>query len=164
MPDESAREREFLRHAVEHLDDKAKSDLKVALYGSSFFLALSLVPYGRLEYASLIVSAIDLWYFMSWGNDQLRLMQHRDALKLLEGPQGLEHLEEAHPNFGAERFLYYGNSAMIFALFVAALALDWHAIQDRLWRAAYFALVVSSFLFIVAVYAYGARRRLSLSR
>src|SRR5437868_12504777 len=124
MSDERAREREFLRHAVEHLDDKAKSDLKVALYGSSFFLALSLVPYGELHYSSLIVSAIDLWYFMSWGNDQLRLMQHRDALKRLEGAAGLEHLEEAHPNFGAERFLYYGNSVMIFALFVAGLALD----------------------------------------
>ena len=159
MSDEKTRERDFLRNAVEHLDDKAKSDLKVALYGSSFFLALSLIPYGELRYASLIVSAIDLWYFMSWGNDQLRLMQHRDALKALEGPQGLEHLEEAHPNFGAERFLYYGNSAIIFALFVAGLALDWHAIEDGFWRGAYFTLVVGTFLAVVSVYAYGARRR-----
>lgn len=160
MSDEKTREREFLRYSIEHLDDKAKSDLKVALYGSSFFLALSLVPYGELEYASLIVSAIDLWYFMSWGNDQLRLMQHRDALKRLEGPQGLEHLEERHPNFAAERFLYYGNSVMIFALFVAGLALDWHAIEEPRWRAAYFGLVIVAFVVIVAVYAYGARRRL----
>ena len=93
------------------------------------------------------MSAIDLWYFMSWGNDQLRLMQ------------GLEHLEEAHPNFGAERFLYYGNSAIIFALFVAGLALDWHAIEDGFWRGAYFTLVVGTFLAVVSVYAYGARRR-----
>jgi hypothetical protein len=161
MSDERQRERDFLRHAVEHLDDKAKSDLKVALYGSSFFLALSLVPYGELRYASLIVSAIDLWYFMSWGNDQLRLMQHRDALKALEGPRGLEHLEEEHPNFGAERFLYYGNSAIIFALFVAGLALDWHTIQAPAWRAAYFALVIGLFVVVVAVYAYGASRRTS---
>jgi hypothetical protein len=160
MSDEKRREREFLRYSIEHLDDKAKSDLKIALYGSSFFLALSLVPYGELGYASLIVSAIDLWYFMSWGNDQLRLMQHRDALKRLEGAEGLEHLEERHPNFGAERFLYYGNSVMIFALFVAGLALDWHAIEEPRWRAAYFGLVVAAFVVIVAVYAYGARRRL----
>jgi hypothetical protein len=159
MSDEKARERDFLRHAVEHLDDKAKSDLKVALYGSSFFLALSLIPYGELHYASLIVSVIDLWYFMSWGNDQLRLMQHRDALKALEGPQGLEHLEEAHPNFRAERFLYYGNSAMIFALFVAALVRDWHTIRDPLWRGAYLLLAIGTFVVVVAVYAYGARRR-----
>ena len=106
------------------------------------------------------MSAIDLWYFMSWGNDQLRLMQHRDALKAAEGAQGLEHREEAHPNFGAERFLYYGNSAMIFALFIAGLALDWHAIEHPVWRGAYFTLVIASFVVIVAVYAYGARRRL----
>jgi hypothetical protein len=161
MSDEKIREREFLRQAVEHLDDKAKSDLKIALYGSSFFLALSLLPYGDLHYASLIVSAIDLWYFMSWGNDQLRLMQHRDSLKTLEGPAGVEHREEAHPNFRAERFLYYGNSALIFALFVAGLALDWHAIEDAIWRGAYFALVLGLFAVVLAVYAYGASRRQS---
>jgi hypothetical protein len=47
-------ETNFFRNAVEHLDDKAKADLKVALYGSSFFLALSLVPYGNLPHASLL--------------------------------------------------------------------------------------------------------------
>jgi hypothetical protein len=159
MSDERAREREFLRQAVEHLDDKAKSDLKIALYGSSFFIALSLIPYGDLQYASLIVSAIDLWYFMSWGNDQLRLMQHRDTLKAMEPPHGVEHREEAHPNFRAERFLYYGNSALIFALFVAGLALDWHAIEHPAWRAAYFILVMGMFALVVGVYAYGASRR-----
>ncbi len=52
---------------------------------------------------------------------------------------------------------------MIFALFVAGLALDWHAIEGQFWRAAYFALVVGAFVLIVGVYTYGARRRLSLS-
>ena len=159
MADEKAREREFLRYSIEHLDDKAKSDLKVALYGSSFFLALSLVPYGELHYASLLVSVIDLWYFMSWGNDQLRLMQHRDSLKALEEADGVEHREEAHPNFGAERFLYYGNSAMIFVLFVAGLARDWYTLEDPAWRWAYVAFAVGLFVLIAAVYARGAVRR-----
>ena len=95
MPDEHAARIAFLRQAIEHLDDKSKADLKFALYGSSFFITVSLVPYAELAYASLLVSAIDLWYFISWGNDQLRLAQHRGELKALEGPFGLEAREEA---------------------------------------------------------------------
>jgi hypothetical protein len=46
----------FLRHVVERLDDRAKADLKVALYGSGSFQALSLISYGHLLHASLHVS------------------------------------------------------------------------------------------------------------
>jgi len=116
------------------------------------------VPYGELAYASLLVSAIDLWYFMSWGNDQLRLAQHRDELKALEGPFGLEAREEAHPNFRLERLLYYGTSTMVLALFAAGLALDWRAIEEPSWRAAYFAVVCSFFVAITTVFVTGASR------
>ena len=159
MPEDRAAQLAFLREAIEHLDDKSKADLKIALYGSAFFIAISLLPYGELAYASLLVSAIDLWYFMSWGNDQLRLIQHRDELKMLEGPDGLEAHEEAHPNFLLERALYYGTSSMVLALFIAALALDWHAIADRFWRGAYFLLVAVCFVMIATIFLTGVMRQ-----
>ncbi|MFN2646382.1 MAG: hypothetical protein ABR570_15445 [Burkholderiales bacterium] len=158
MSEDRAAQIAFLREAIEHLDDKSKGDLKVALYGSAFLITVSLLPYGELAHASLLVSAIDLWYFMSWGNDQLRLIQHRDELKALEGADGLEAREEAHPNFLLERALYYGTSSMVFALFIAALGLDWHVIEDRFWRAAYFVLVASCFVVIAGTFLSGLAR------
>jgi hypothetical protein len=149
---------EFLRQAIEHLDDKAKADLKFALYGSGFFLALSFVPYGKLEYCSLIVAAIDLWYFMSWGNDQLRLIQHRDALKRLEGADGLEAAQERHPNYRIERGLYYSTSAVIFVFFVGGLVLDYHVIEHRVWRTLYLTGAVAAFLIIVGAFVRGFAR------
>jgi hypothetical protein len=154
-------ELQFLRHAVEHLDDKAKGDLKVALYGSGAFLALSLIPYGHLPHASLLVSAVDLWYFMSWGSDQLRLIQHRDALKRLEGEGGLEHEEERHPNFPYERLLYYLTPFVILALFIAGLILDAQALKEPVWRAVYFTAVAMAFFVIVAILIVGLTRQKS---
>ena len=153
---------DFLRQSIEHLDDKAKADLKVALYGSGFFLAVSLIPYGELPYASLIVAAVDLWYFMSWGNDQLRLAQHRDELKRLEGPDGLETREEQHPNWPIERGLYYATSGVILALFAAALVKDWHVIKDPTWRTLYLGGVGLAFAAILLSFLIGMRRRRAL--
>jgi hypothetical protein len=150
---------QFLRHAVEHLDDKAKGDLKVALYGSGFFLALSLILYGHLPHASLLVSAVDLWYFMSWGSDQLRLIQHRDELKRLEGEGGLEHNSERHPNFTYERLLYYLTPFVILGLFIAGLIRDHQTITEPAWRTLYFVVVGATFLAIVVILLIGLTRQ-----
>ena len=150
---------QFLRQAVEHLDDKAKGDLKVALYGSGFFLALSLIPYGNLPHASLLVSAIDLWYFMSWGSDQLRLIQHRDELKRLEGESGPEHNAERHANFPYERLLYYFTPFVILALFIAGLIRDNQTLTEPTWRTFYFVTVGMTFLAAVVILLTGFARQ-----
>src|SRR5215208_2756471 len=150
---------QFLRHAVEHLDDKAKSDLKAALYGSGFFLALSLVPYGHLPHASLLVSAVDLWYFMSWGSDQLRLIQHRDELKRLEGEGGLEHKAEQHANFTCERLLYYLTPFVILALFIAGLIRDHQTLTAPAWRTLYFAVVGVALVTVAIILIVGLTRQ-----
>lgn len=150
---------DFLRRAVEHLDDKAKADLKVALYGSSFFLAVSLVPYGHLPYASLLISAIDLWYFMSWGSDQLRLTQHRDELKSLEGDDGLEKKSEKHPTYVYERLLYFMTPLIILSLFAAGLILDYQTIQHPLVRSVYFGAVALAAVAVAAVLSTGLTRK-----
>jgi len=150
---------QFLRHAVEHLDDKAKGDLKVALYGSGFLLALSLIPYGHLPHASLLVSAVDLWYFMSWGSDQLRLIQHRDELKRLEGEGGIEHNAEQHANFAYERLLYYLTPFVILALFIAGLIRDHQTLTEPAWWTFYFTFVGATFLAVLVILLIGFTRQ-----
>lgn len=149
----------FLRDAVEHLDDKAKADLKVALYGSGFFLALSLIEYGELAHCSLIVSAIDIWYFMSWGSDQLQLIRNRDQMNKRESQAGLEHGVERHANFTYERILYYSTPLVILAFFIAGLIRDYHVLQHPFWKPVYFTVVILSFLAVITVLLIGFMRR-----
>jgi len=153
----------YLREAIETLENDAKSDLKIALYGSAFFIAVSLIPLGHLPYASLLVSAIDLWYFLSWGNDQLRLAQYREILKEIEGRGGIEAKEERHANFPFERFLYHSTPVIIFALFVTSLVLDYFTIQSFFWRIAHFAVVIGSFVVVATIFVLGFRKRHNIS-
>jgi hypothetical protein len=154
---EKASQVEFLRHAVEHLEDKAKSDLKIALYGSSFFLVLSLLHVGDLKYASLVVSAIDIWYFMSWGNDQLRLAHHRSHLRELEGQEGVESRSERHPNHAYERVLYYLTPLIILEFFVVGLILDYEALRDAWWGVWYFGVVAIGFATTLTCFWLGSK-------
>jgi hypothetical protein len=142
----------FLRGAIEHLDDKAKSDLKIALYGSAFFLVVSLIHVGSLKYASLVAALIDLWYFMSWSSDQLQLDGHRRQLWQLEGKGGLEEAKDQHPAHLFERALYFGTPMVIVALFIAGLVMDWHAIETFVWRVTY--VLVNVFLAAIIFVAF----------
>lgn len=148
----------YLRDNIEHLEDKAKGDLKIALYGSSLFLVMSFIPYGDLHYASLFVSPIDLWYFMGWGNDQLRLEQYRAFLKEIEGTGGIEARQEHEPNYPYERALYHGTSLMVLALFVVGLYLDYGKIGDFGWRVTYYGVVGVVFVATIAAFAIGMTR------
>ena len=144
----------FLRQAIEDLESKAKSDLKVALYGSSALIVVSLSPVGHLERASLLVAAIDLWYFMSWGSDQLRLVQDREELKKREGTK-LESNLAKHPNHSYERFLYHSTSLIVVAFFIISLVMDYDVISATGWRIAYYALVSCCFVIIVSSFFIG---------
>jgi hypothetical protein len=146
---------QYLRENIERLEDKAKADLKIALYGSSLLLVVSWVPYGDLHYASMLVSAIDLWYFMSWGNDQLRLAQYRVFLKEVEGPDGIEARQEHEPNYGYERGLYFGTSLVVLALFLLGLGLDYSKASDAGWLLTYYVIVGIAFVTIAVTFGRG---------
>lgn len=151
MPSQDA-DIDYLREHIERLEDKAKSDLKIALYGSSFFIVVSLIPYGDLHDASLLVSAIDLWYFMSWGNDQLRLAQYRSFLKEIEGRGGIEARQEQHSNYRYERALYFATSLVVLALFVVGLVIDYGTLRAAGWHVVYYAVVGIAFVLVIAAF------------
>jgi hypothetical protein len=96
---------------------------------------------------------------MSWGDDQLRLMQYRDHLRELEDESGVERRSEAHRNFAFERTLYFMTPFTILAMFIVGLIIDYQELQVPVWRELYFSVVGAATVAVLITVSFGFARQ-----